>query len=432
MNKFKIEIIAALFVFALFSGACNLLSLAAQSQTTPEVVGIYTLVANTLAAQTQQTFQTQIAEAGGTQPPASETVEPSSQVTETEQIPTDTQPAPTSTPLPPTPIPTPCNWAAFIKDVSVPDGTDFFPNTSFTKTWRLQNIGTCTWNSNYSLVFYSGNAMGGPSSTRLNATVYPGQTIDLSVTLTAPSTANRYTGYWKLATDAGAVFGIGSSVNSPFWVVIDVLQSTATPGPFNPSDFTENYCSATWTSTSGVLPCPGSGNNFNTGSINLNVSPKLQGGDQENESALITVPSNGNGGYISGRFPPYKVKNGDYFRSVVGCLDASPNCNVMFSLNYSDNGGPVKNLTTHTQIYTDTIFELNSDLSFLAGHKIQLILEVDNNNNSSSDDRAFWLLPQILHYTPTPSLTPTKTYTSTVTRTPTQTHTPTPTPTSTP
>ena len=312
----------------------------------------------------------------------------------------------------------------------IPDGTDLTPYQTFTKTWRLQNIGTCTWNSNYSLVFYSGSAMGGPASARLNTTVYSGQTLDLSVTLTAPGSAGRYTGYWKLATDNGAVFGIGSSLNSPFWVVVDVLQSTATPGPFDPSDLTANYCSATWISTYGTLPCPGSGNNFNTGSILLNVSPKLQGGDQENENALITVPSNGNGGYISGRFPTYKVKNGNYFHSIIGCLDASPNCNVMFSLNYSDNGGPVKNLVTHTQIYTDSIYVLNTDLSSLAGHKIQLILEVFNNNNSSSDDRAFWLLPQILQYTPTPTLSPTKTYTPTITHTPT--HTPTPTNTSTP
>jgi len=426
MNKFKIGIIAALFLFVLISGACNLPFLAARSQNTPEVSNLYTLVANTLTAQTQQALQTQIPEGQATQPYTSATVNPTSQATETEQNPTETQPAPYSTPVPPTPIPTPCNWAAFIQDISVPDGADFFPYTTFTKTWRLQNIGTCTWNPNYSLVFYSGNAMGGPAYARLNTTVYPGQTIDLSVNLTAPGTPNRYTGYWKLATDTGAVFGIGSSLNSPFWVVIDVIQSTVTPGPFDSSDFTDNFCSATWTSTAGTLPCPGSGNDFNNGSIRLSLSPKLQGGDQENEPALITIPSNGNGGFISGRYPTYKVHNGDYFNSIIGCLDNSPNCNVMFSLNYSDNGGPVINLFTHTQIFTDSIYQLDVDLSSLAGHKIQLILEVDNNNNSSNDDRAFWLAPKISRYTPTPTLTPTKTNTPTVTSTPTQTLTPTP------
>ena len=433
MNKVKPGIIAALFLVALASLACNLTSLAAQSQTpTPGEVSLTTLEANTLAAQTQQAFETQISEAQGTQIPTSATLDLNATATASFENPTDTQIAPSSTPVPPTPIPTPCNWAAFIRDISVPDGTNFLPYTTFTKTWRLQNIGSCTWNPNYSLVFYSGNAMTGPASAALNTTVYPGQTLDLSVTLKAPGSAGRYTGYWKLATDTGAVFGIGSSLNSPFWVVIDVLQSTATPGPIDTSNLTNNFCSATWTSTSGTLPCPGSGNNFTDGSITVNVSPKLQGGDQENEPALITIPSNGNGGYISGIYPSFKVKNGNYFKAIIGCLDSSPNCNVMFSLNYSDNGGAIKNLTSHTQVYSDTIYTMTSDLSFLAGHHIRLVLEVDNNNNSSSDDRAFWLLPQILQYTPTPTATFTKTNTPTITHTPTNTGTPTDTATPTP
>jgi len=133
MNKFKIGIIAALFLFVLISGACNLPFLAARSQNTPEVSNLYTLVANTLTAQTQQALQTQIPEGQATQPYTSATVNPTSQATETEQNPTETQPAPYSTPVPPTPIPTPCNWAAFIQDISVPDGADFFPYTTFTK-----------------------------------------------------------------------------------------------------------------------------------------------------------------------------------------------------------------------------------------------------------------------------------------------------------
>lgn len=307
MNKLKVGIIAALFLLSLISVSCNLLSLAAQGQTsTPEAVGIYTLVANTLAAQTQQALETQISGDQGTQTPTSATPAGNSTTTETVQNPTDTQSAPSSTPVPPTDIPIPCNWAAFIRDISVPDGTYFLPYTTFTKTWRLQNIGTCTWNPNYSLVFYNGSAMSGPASARLNTTVYPGQTLDLSINLTAPGVPGRYVGYWKLATDYGAVFGIGSSVNAPFWVAINVFQSTATPGPFDPSDFTDNYCSATWTSTVGTLPCPGLGYDFNNGSITLNVSPRLQGGDQDDEPALITIPSNGNGGYISGRYPTFK------------------------------------------------------------------------------------------------------------------------------
>src|ERR1700690_4030842 len=52
-----------------------------------------------------------------------------------------------------------CNWAQFIADVTIPDGTSVTPGATFTKTWRLKNIGNCTWSTSYALVFSSGTAM---------------------------------------------------------------------------------------------------------------------------------------------------------------------------------------------------------------------------------------------------------------------------------
>ncbi|MBL8100545.1 MAG: hypothetical protein JNK81_15280, partial [Anaerolineales bacterium] len=84
--------------------------------------------------------------------------------------------APTQTPLPPTatadsatntPFPTStsapqtyCDWAFFVKDVTIPDGTTLLPGETFTKVWRLKNRGTCTWSPDYMLVFSSGSQMG--------------------------------------------------------------------------------------------------------------------------------------------------------------------------------------------------------------------------------------------------------------------------------
>ena len=60
---------------------------------------------------------------------------------------------PTPTLSPPTPEATPtgtitppaCTMsAALLEDLSVPDGTVLQPNQRFTKTWRVQNNGTCT------------------------------------------------------------------------------------------------------------------------------------------------------------------------------------------------------------------------------------------------------------------------------------------------
>lgn len=136
---------------------------------------------------------------------------------------------PTSTPVPTasntnTPVPTveSCDNVQFIKDVTVEDGADFEPNESFTKTWRLKNIGTCPWTSDYDLVFYNGDAMGGPASQALTvASVAPGATIDVSVDLTAPNSEDGYRGNWILRNDSGIIFGMGGE--NPFWVDIEVV-----------------------------------------------------------------------------------------------------------------------------------------------------------------------------------------------------------------
>ncbi|NIP41529.1 MAG: hypothetical protein GWN00_05010, partial [Aliifodinibius sp.] len=43
------------------------------------------------------------------------------------------------------------------------------PRTAFTKVWRLQNVGTCTWTADYDMVFISGDRMGGDAVKSINA-----------------------------------------------------------------------------------------------------------------------------------------------------------------------------------------------------------------------------------------------------------------------
>ena len=111
-----------------------------------------------------------------------------------------------------------CDAAQFIADVTIPDGTYIDAGATFVKTWRLKNIGTCTWTTNYSLVFVSGVQMGGQSPTPFPYNVPPGGMVDLTVTLTAPTAVGTYRGYWELANASGTLFGLGSNHSSPFWV----------------------------------------------------------------------------------------------------------------------------------------------------------------------------------------------------------------------
>jgi hypothetical protein len=166
----------------------------------------------------------------------------------TQTAPTQTPIPPTATPIPPTNTPvataTPvsyCDWLTFVKDVTVPDGTVLLPGETFTKTWRITNRGTCTWTPDYMLVFASGDQMGNTSAVRLPGYVSPGQSIDVSVTLTAPNAKGQYTGYWMLRTPAGTLFGYGDKANKAFYVDIRVkeedLHGTVTGSLCYPSEF---------------------------------------------------------------------------------------------------------------------------------------------------------------------------------------------------
>lgn len=112
--------------------------------------------------------------------------------------------------------------AEFVADITVADGTEFQPNESFVKTWRLRNAGTSTWTTSYALNFLSGAPMGAPQTVPLPSEVPPNATVDVSVNLTAPSDPGTYTGYWNLVNAAGQTFGVGVEANEPFWVEIQV------------------------------------------------------------------------------------------------------------------------------------------------------------------------------------------------------------------
>src|SRR5690606_27513296 len=110
--------------------------------------------------------------------------------------------------------------AAFVGDVSIPDGSVVRPGQAFTKTWRLRNDGTCTWTPSYALVFGAGNALSGPAAQALGATVPPGGVVDISVNLAAPTANGDYRSEWFLRNEQGALFGLGEAANRPFWVEI--------------------------------------------------------------------------------------------------------------------------------------------------------------------------------------------------------------------
>jgi hypothetical protein len=218
-NHHKIAIIFSILAVLLAVLACSLPGSSASTPTNP------VSAAGTFAAQTA-IFQLTQSAVAPTQPPLA----------------TSTS-LPSNTPIPPTLTPSltpvPCNRAVFISDVNYPDNTTVTKGTSFTKTWRLQNAGSCTWTSGYSLVFVQGDRMGAPDSVPVTSgTVPSGAQVDVSVPLVAPAVPGTYHGDYMIRAPDGTRFGIGPAGTSVFWVQIIVPPPTSTPTPTSTSTST--------------------------------------------------------------------------------------------------------------------------------------------------------------------------------------------------
>lgn len=205
MKGFKFSIYRLVLLMALLSSC----SPASQAAPTTDPGPLQTLQAEQVATSAVQTVVARITQ--------------ESQPTPTELIPTQPAEAPSLTPALPsiTNTPravggeTPCYAGEFIADVTIPDGKIMAPGTSFTKTWRIKNTGTCPWTaSDYKLFLDRGDAMAPGTTFPLPRTVMPNDTVDISIPLTAPTKDGVYTGFWRIATPYGGSFGVGIYDNS--------------------------------------------------------------------------------------------------------------------------------------------------------------------------------------------------------------------------
>jgi hypothetical protein len=144
------------------------------------------------------------------------------------QTPISDTPTMTLTPTAPdtlTPTPAPCLLAKFVQDINVPPGTTFTGGTKFTKIWRVQNVGSCAWNSNFSLILVSGDALGAKNQVAIGAVVQPGSNADLLLDFVAPKTDGKYRSGWMIYNTSGQVFGVGSDGTDYLWADIRVKNT---------------------------------------------------------------------------------------------------------------------------------------------------------------------------------------------------------------
>jgi len=89
------------------------------------------------------------------------------------------------------------------------------PGQSFTKIWRLRDMGTCSWEEGYSLVFVGGSKMYAQEVIPISS-IQPKGLVDIRVPMIAPSTPGTYESRWRMRNERGELFGI------PFYVKIIV------------------------------------------------------------------------------------------------------------------------------------------------------------------------------------------------------------------
>jgi hypothetical protein len=120
----------------------------------------------------------------------------------------------------PTPV---CHGLRFVRDATILDNTGVKPAEVFTKSWLVENIGTCPWKSGYQVVLIGGIAMGG-SPFKVLQDVAPGGRIQVSIKMVAPTNqSGTVEGTWKMSDEGGATFGDFMSV------VVVVASPSGTP-----------------------------------------------------------------------------------------------------------------------------------------------------------------------------------------------------------
>lgn len=98
------------------------------------------------------------------------------------------------------------SWDPNTLDVTVPDGTIMTPGQEFVKTWKIKNIGSCTWDAGYKLIFSYGDDELNGTAQPLAAAIAPGEEVEVSVQLKAPDLPGRYFSAWTMQNAKGIPF----------------------------------------------------------------------------------------------------------------------------------------------------------------------------------------------------------------------------------
>ena len=137
------------------------------------------------------------------------------------------QPQPVAQPAQPEenkPVPNGNYDSRLVKDVLVPDGTEFAPGQKFTKVWLMKNIGNTQWPADTKLEWVAGDKL----SADLSVTAKPAQPneeVEIAIPMEAPNRTGRYVSYYRMVLPNAKRFG------NRVWVDIVVKGDTKPEQP---------------------------------------------------------------------------------------------------------------------------------------------------------------------------------------------------------
>jgi hypothetical protein len=205
MNLNRAIVILTL-LFAFLATGCR----ADTVEPTPDIAGTAAAMAETIVA----VQLTKIAEA------ATSTPTPTPEPTQT--------PTPTLTFALPTVYPTqevntatgPCLMAHMLSE-TIPDYTVLEAGEKFDKSWQIQNVGTCPWTNEFSIVYNRLEKLGAPDRVNFPGQVLPGESFTITIPMVAPAVAGEHKSFWHLESADGEAFGTYNSSIFWAWIIVE-------------------------------------------------------------------------------------------------------------------------------------------------------------------------------------------------------------------
>lgn len=177
-------------------------------------------------------------------------------------------PQPTITPRPSSNTATQsCSYGANLVASSLPHGARVNPGQKVTQTWQLENTGNCRWEA-VTLQYAGGSGLGSPSNAPQVPLTDPGESAQVTVSLTAPQQAGVHRGDWQLMNADSRAFGPQTLV-----AVVEIPRRRASSGGSGTSTGTGSGPSSGGTSSGGSGG--GSGGSSGLGGTGFNIPPWL-------------------------------------------------------------------------------------------------------------------------------------------------------------